>query len=85
MSTPENTTEIDCEIRAQSDLAILVFDGQKTVWVPRSEIINVYTESGQTSQYPRTTLTIPTWLAQEKGINTSQADNGTLDLFGGAL
>ena len=78
-----DTIDIPCEIRARSELAIMIHDGHKTVWIPRSEIVAVNVH-GDAGSYPRATLTIPSWLAREKAINTSQVDNDTADLFGGA-
>lgn len=83
MNVQQDTIEINCEIRARSELAIMIHDGHKTVWVPRSEIIGVTIEDG-TAGHPRATLTIPAWLACEKAINTSQVDSDTADMFGGA-
>jgi hypothetical protein len=76
-----DTIEIRCEIRARSELAIMIYDGQKTVWLPRSEVIAMGVEEA-TAGHPRAALTIPGWLAREKAINTSQVDNDTADLFG---
>lgn len=77
-----DTIELQCEIRARSALAWLIYDGQKTVWVPISEIVASSTDSTMGS--PKATITIPAWLAAEKQINTSQVDNSTQDMFGGA-
>lgn len=82
MTEAQDTIEINCEIRARSELAVLIHDGHKTVWVPRSEIIAMGVEVA-TAGHPRATLTIPGWLARDKAINTSQADTDTADLFGG--
>lgn len=50
--------EISGEIRAQTDKAIQLFDGDKPVWLPRSQIeIN---DDG--------TVTMPEWLALDKGL-----------------
>lgn len=76
--------ELQCEIRARSELAIMIHDGHKTVWIPRSEIVAMNLQE-VTAGHPRATLTIPGWLAREKAINTSQVDTDTADLFGGAL
>ncbi len=78
------TIELQCEIRARSELAIMIHDGHKTVWIPRSEIVAMNVQDA-TAGHPRATLTIPGWLAREKAINTSQVDTGTADLFGGAV
>jgi hypothetical protein len=77
------TIELHCEIRARSELAVLIFDGHKTVWIPRSEIIAMAIHEGTTGD-PHATLTLPDWLVREKGINTDQRDDSTADLFGGA-
>ncbi len=83
---PDNqeAVDIECEIRARSELAVMIYDGTKTVWIPRSEIICAQTDDGQIGQYVRTTLTIPEWLATEKGLQQASQDVDTLDLFGGA-
>jgi hypothetical protein len=81
--TNESTIDIQCEIRARSELAIMIHDGHKTVWIPRSEILSLAVQEA-TAGHPRATLTIPAWLAREKAINTSPVDNDTADLFGGA-
>lgn len=79
-----STVEIECEIRARSELAVMIYDGAKTVWIPRSEIINAQTDAGQIGQFVRTTLTIPAWLAAEKQLTVGKVDKDTGDLFGGA-
>lgn len=83
MNAPQDTIDINCEIRARSELAIMIHDGHKTLWVPRSEIIAMGVEVA-TAGHPRATLTIPAWLARARAINTSQVDSDTADLFGGA-
>ena len=82
MST--DTIDIPCEIRARSELAIMIHDGHKTAWIARSEIVAMDVEDASGQQHARATITIPAWLAREKAINTSPVDNGTADLFGGA-
>lgn len=50
--------DIAGEIRSQTEKAIQFFDGDKAVWLPRSQIeIN---EDG--------TVTMPEWLALDKGL-----------------
>lgn len=36
-----DTIELQCEVRARSELAIMIHDGHKTVWIPRSEILSM--------------------------------------------
>jgi len=50
--------DIACEIRAETERAIQIFDGDKTVWLPRSQV-----EIGDDG-----TVAMPSWLATEKGL-----------------
>jgi hypothetical protein len=50
--------DIACEIRAQTERAIQIFDGKITVWLPRSQI-----EIGDDG-----TVTMPEWLAIEREL-----------------
>lgn len=51
--------DIEGEVREPgTDLAIRFYDGQRTVWLPRSQI-----EIGDDG-----TVTMPEWLAMEKGL-----------------
>jgi hypothetical protein len=50
--------DIDCEIRHQTDLAYLIDDGDRKVWVPKSQVEN--NMDG--------TVTMPFWLARDKGL-----------------
>lgn len=50
--------DISGEIRAHTEKGLQFFDGDKTVWLPRSQIeVN---DDG--------TITMPEWLAIEKGL-----------------
>lgn len=64
-SFDENTepVEISCEIKAETDLAYLVWDGKTEVWLPKSQILSMRPESGSGH-----VLEIPEWLATEKGL-----------------
>lgn len=50
--------DIACEIRAQTERAIQIFDGKTTCWLPRSQV-----EIGEDG-----TVAMPFWLAHEKGL-----------------
>lgn len=50
--------DIAGEVRAQTDKAIQFYDGDRTVWLPRSQI--ELNDDG--------TVTMPEWLANEKGL-----------------
>jgi hypothetical protein len=55
--------EIACEVRAETEKAILIFDGVNTVWIPRSQIKDECEEKGVI-----TSIFITEWLANEKGL-----------------
>lgn len=50
--------DIACEIRAQTERAIQIFDGKTTCWLPLSQV-----EIGDDG-----TVAMPEWLAKEKGL-----------------
>lgn len=49
--------EIACEIRVETDRAWLIYDGERTVWIPKSQCERV--DGG---------LEMPEWLAVEKEL-----------------
>jgi len=55
--------EIEVEVKARTDKALLVFDGKTECWIPRSQISDY---SGDEDS-PETIL-ISEWLAGEKGL-----------------
>ena len=61
MSTPEHVC-LQGEIRRETELAILFFDGQTEVWLPKSvlEERSVYSDGVE--------ITIPRWIAEEKEL-----------------
>jgi len=58
MSREPELTDIACEIRHETPNAYRIFDGKTTEWVPKSQCEN----NGDG------TITMPTWLAKEKGF-----------------
>jgi RNase P/RNase MRP subunit p29 len=55
--------EIACEVRRETDLAVLIFDGAREVWVPKKLVeIHVGTLAGTA------VAVMPEWLAIEKGL-----------------
>lgn len=62
-SAPEQV-EIACEVRAETEKAYLIYDGAKTVWVPKSQITD---ESLNFAGRPES-IFIPVWLAKDKGL-----------------
>lgn len=53
------------EVRHESDLAYLVFDGATEVWLPKSHVIDYRQVDARRRGYE---FIIPAWLAKEKGI-----------------
>jgi hypothetical protein len=52
--------ELTGEIRHETDLAVLFFDGETEVWLPRSQI--------EIDGRGLVTVTVPEWLAKDKGL-----------------
>jgi hypothetical protein len=50
------------EIKRETELAILFFDGKIEVWLPKSQIEDITRYSDGTE------ITIPAWLAEEKEL-----------------
>jgi hypothetical protein len=57
--------DIEVEIRAETEKAVQVFDGQDTVWLPKSQVEIERPRPGHTAP---TIVTLPEWLAQDKGL-----------------
>lgn len=55
--------EISVEVKIETPRALLVFDGQKDVWIPKSQIKDQCEENGKI-----TSIFISEWLATEKGL-----------------
>jgi hypothetical protein len=58
VSGESDLVDIAGEIRAQTEKAIQFYDGDVTVWLPRSQI-----EIGDDG-----TVAMPMWLAKDKGL-----------------
>lgn len=74
-----STVTLTVQVQNRTDLALLVDNGRNVAWVPRQHIQVV--EVDHVNQMAE--ITIPTWLAIEKGL-TQGKDTATPDLFGGA-
>lgn len=58
-----DTIEITAEIVRETAAAILIFDGDREVWLPKSMVVEWHElEKGIVE------LTLPEWLAFEKGL-----------------
>ncbi len=55
--------EIEVEIKARTDKALLVFDGKTECWIPRSQISDYSGDEDSPD-----TIFISEWLAGEKGL-----------------
>ena len=63
MTADRKTVEIFVEIKRRAQKAVLVSDGAVEVWLPLS-LIDI--EPG--NKYNQATITLPEWLAKEKGL-----------------
>lgn len=55
--------EISCEVKRETDKALLIFDGTNEVWIPKSQIKDSCEERGRVIS-----IFIPEWLAEEKDL-----------------
>ena len=55
--------EVDVKILLETKEALLVFDGDNEVWLPKSQIEYDFFEKGK-----EITIEIPEWIAIEKGL-----------------
>ncbi len=56
------TVELELEVVHETADAILVFDGDDQIWIPKS-LLDEWPEVGETK-----TIEIPEWFAEEKGL-----------------
>lgn len=59
MTGRSDLVDIACELRAETDKALLVFDGAIEVWLPKSHV---------EFDRERKIVTLPEWLATAKGM-----------------
>lgn len=59
MSARSDLIDIAGEVRGETDAAYRFFDGDRTIWLPKSQV-----EWDSTDM----TMTIPEWLAREKEL-----------------
>jgi hypothetical protein len=58
-STHDEEVEIEGEVRARTDLAVLFFDGSREVWLPLSKVELAEDEAS---------VLVPEWLALREGL-----------------
>lgn len=61
--TRSNIIDLTVELRRETEKAVLVTDGGDAVWLPRSQIEIDLTDDGKAH-----VVTLPEWLASEKGL-----------------
>jgi hypothetical protein len=62
----KNLVDVDIdEVEVETDRAILVFDGTRTAWIPKSQIADTSEVQGRGDSG---TLRIPEWLAKDKEL-----------------
>lgn len=66
-ANPTETVEIACEVRRCTDKAWLIYDGAREVWIAKSQISDYVEQQGLFGK-KITSVFIPVWLAQEKGL-----------------
>lgn len=81
----QDHVEIPCSVEARTEQALLINHGARQVWVPLSQIVQQIEEPTGPMRTPATTaIVVPTWVAQEKGLEAAPRDTNTPDLFGSA-
>lgn len=94
MSASDTAVTVEVMVHLVRAKAMLVsLDGvvARAVWVPRSEILNqdrdrpgLAVRGAALDAYPAA-LTIPDWLASQKGLDGVERVAGVDDLFGGGM
>ncbi len=78
-----NNLKIKVTSTSKTDLALLVNDGKKEVWVPRSQIVEIIEEPiGPMNMMGVVAIVVPDWVATEKGLQEAGKDEHTMDMFG---
>lgn len=79
------TVKIKVTVISRTDLAILVNDGRREVWVPLSQVEEEIEEpTGPMNIMGTVAIVVQDWVAQEKGLQPSVEDDQTMDMFGEA-
>lgn len=79
------TVKIKVVEMGRTDLAILVSDGKRQAWVPLSQVEEEISEpTGPMGIVSTVALMVQDWVAKERGLEPSNEDDFTMDLFGSA-
>lgn len=78
-----SNVKIDIKELGRTNLAILVSDGRTQAWVPLSHIVEEVREpaGGILNEETTVAIIVPEWLASEKGLQQTDQDVNTMDLF----
>jgi hypothetical protein len=77
--------KIKVTVISRTDLAILVNDGRREVWVPLSQVEEEIEEpTGPMNIMGTVAIVVQDWVAQEKELQASIEDDQTMDMFGEA-
>ena len=60
--------EIECEVRLVTRAAILIHDGKREAWLPKSQITDWCDGPDDAPGLGTTSVFVPEWLAVEKGL-----------------
>jgi hypothetical protein len=60
--------KVNCSVTRETDLAWLVKCGRREAWIAKSQIINYTTADNLFGGPTVVAISIPTWLAREKGF-----------------
>lgn len=61
-----NLVDIACFVRMETSRAVLINDGHREVWLPKSQV--EVDEAGSTNGELCATVTMPFWLAKSKEL-----------------
>lgn len=64
----DRPVEIDVTIENDTDLAFLVNDGDRSVWIPKSQLIDFDWDAQIVMPITTMTIKIPEWLAKAKSL-----------------
>lgn len=59
--------EIDCEVLVETEHAYKIFDGATEAWVPKSQVSD-FCDEVRNGRTVITSIFIPEWLANKKGL-----------------
>jgi hypothetical protein len=67
MNDTSKQIEVACEVKRETSSALLINDGTKDVWIPKSQISDQCEENGLFGSKV-VSIFVPEWLALDKGL-----------------